>query len=248
MKTGRHRRETICIALALAASTSSLGYLGIALGLLLLFTSKITIKTLIAPVVILGLMAGIYVVSDNFRLRVDDTVASLVNGDVSGANVSTYNLLSNGFVTWRVINSHPFLGNGLGSHVLSHKKYLRDVPGVENMTDSQWNIDVNTHEAASLTLRSLSELGLVGFAGILWFIHHFRVGGSGYRAAISNAILLVFFAKLLRGGGYSDPEQFFFILVYMLNFRQFRRERSGAIPDSDTRRLGSLLPNVGNSF
>lgn len=242
-KAGTNRKETIWIALALAASVSSLGYLGVALGLFFLFTTRISLKTLIAPAVIVGLMVGIYAVSTSFRIRVDDTVTALINSDVSGTNLSTYALVSNAFVTMRVLDSHPFLGNGLGSHVLSNERYIGDVPGVENMADVSWDIGANTHEAASLTLRSLSELGLAGFVGILWFIYHFRVRGSGVRAAISKAILLVFFEKLLRGGGYSDPEQFFFIVVYMLNFGQSKRERRGVKTVSGASRFTSLIPN-----
>jgi hypothetical protein len=126
------------------------------------------------------------------------------------------------FITGQVLTEHPVLGNGLGSHVLSSARFLKDVPGEDVVDAAGWGAGANTHDAASLTLRSLSELGLVGFLGILWFILHFRVKGDSGHAAISSAILTCFFQKLLRGGGYSNPEQFFFVMVYMLNYRQSR--------------------------
>ena len=226
--SGRYRKEVAVITIAMGCSISSLGYLGMAIGLLFLLTSKRNVLSIFAPIVILCLLAGVYYLSENVRIRASDTVTSLATNDLSGANLSTYAILSNMFVTERVLALHPFLGNGLGSHVLSNERYISEAPGVEELVNStSWDAGANTHDAASLTLRSLSELGLVGFLGILWFIQHFRVGGFGYRAAISSGILLVFFEKMLRGGGYSNPEQFFFIFVYFLNSRQFRQERQG---------------------
>ena len=43
------------------------------------------------------------------------------------------------------------------------------------------------------------------------------------RAAISNALLVVFFLKLIRDGNYFAPEHFF-IFIYMLNYRQHKLE------------------------
>ena len=115
------------------------------------------------------------------------------------------------------------LGHGLGSHVLSHQNYLGEIAGIESWMaiDSE---RFNATDAASLFLRVLSELGLVGLIGVFAFIVHFHVPGHGTRAQISNAILLYFFAKLLRQGNYFFPEQFFFILIYILNYRKFKVE------------------------
>jgi len=87
-------------------------------------------------------------------------------------------------------------------------------------------------------LRVLSELGLLGYIGVLAFLIYFHVSGSGPRSAISNAILVHFFLKLLRGGQYFDPEQFFFIFVYIFNHRQFKREAR------TVDRLDSLRPST----
>jgi hypothetical protein len=222
---GTNRKEVFWIMLAICASASSLGFIGVALGLLLLLTRKPTKMAFIAPLLVVGLIAGIYAVSSNFRFRANDTAASLMDTNVAGTNISTYALVSNMVVTERVLESHPLLGNGLGSHSLSNERYIGDVPGVDEMVDIGWDAGANTHDAASLTLRSLSEMGLLGFLSIIWYIWHFRVSGAGSRAAISSAIFVVFFQKLLRGGGYSNPEQFFFVVVYMLNFKQFRAEK-----------------------
>jgi hypothetical protein len=216
---GESRKETLWILVAIILSRSSTGYTTVAVGLLLLFGRRFT-GVVLASGLVATLLTGAYLISPDVRVRVDDTFGAFVNSDVSNANISTYALVSNVFVTIRVLEEHPILGNGLGSHVISSARFISDVPGEDLYEAAGWDAGYNTQDADSLALRSLSELGLVGFLGILWFIFHFRVKGESGRAAISSAILTAFFHKLLRIGGYSNPEQFFFILVYMLNHWQ----------------------------
>ncbi|HEX5235546.1 MAG TPA: hypothetical protein VFW25_09465 [Silvibacterium sp.] len=223
---GRRRKEVLWMTLGIALSMSSDGYLAVIFGLFLLFGKRLG-GLLIAVVLACAVGVGLYSASSDVRLRVNDTAGALVNSDVSGTNLSTYALISNMFVTERVLEVHPVLGNGLGSHVQSNEKYIHDVPGEDLVEAAGWDSGANVQDASSLTLRSLSEMGVLGFLGILWFIVHFRVKGRGERAAISSAILTVFFQKLLRGGGYSNPEQFFFVMVYLLNYRQAKLEDEG---------------------
>lgn len=245
---GRHRKEVLWITLGVALSVSSTGYIAVAFGFLLLFGRRVT-GLLIAVIMACGLAAGLYAVSPDVRLRVDDTFGALINNDVSGTNLSTFALITNMFVTERVLAVHPILGNGLGSHVLSNKKFIQDVPGIDLIEAVGWDSGANVEDASSLTLRALSETGLLGFVGILWFILHFRVSGDNDRAAICSAILTVFLQKLLRGGGYSNPEQFFFIMVYMLNYWQFKQENNkvAAAPSKFKLLPAFSPPSTGNA-
>jgi hypothetical protein len=74
-------------------------------------------------------------------------------------------------------------------------------------------------------------LGLLGYFGILIFVFHFHVGGTGSRAAMSNALLTCFLVKLIRDGAYFAPEQFFYAFIYMLNHGRYKSEaRSLVLP------------------
>jgi hypothetical protein len=225
---GKHRREVLWMSLGIMLSLSSLGYVTLAAGLLLMFGKRLFVLPVVAGL-ILALSAGLYTVSSEVRLRVDDTFSALANSDVSGTNISTYALISNLFVTEHVLAVHPILGNGLGSHIQSNAKYIDDVPGVDIVEAAGWDTGANVQDAASMTLRSLSEQGIVGFLGILWFIFYFRVPGNSPRAAMCSAVLLVFIHKMLRGGGYSNPEQFFFIIFYMVNYREYKLETAARV-------------------
>ena len=188
---------------------------------------------LIAPIGAFLVTASIYNLSFEFQRRVNDSFLSISNQDLSGANISTYALLSNAYVAMRVIEGNPLLGNGLGSHVVSHAMYVNNIPGVEffEARDSQF---LQAEEAASLAIRVLSELGLIGFSAVLVFLYFNYVGGSSMHSDICRAILVCLFVKLIRDGTYFGPEQFFFIYIYVLNHHDWlqrkKPQRSAALP------------------
>ena len=230
--------KVVIFTLAIALSDSTLGYLGVALVAMLLLSGRVK-YILAVPIVVGGLLALAYTFSPDFRLRADDTLLAAFTQDVSRANLSTYASFSNLFVTEQVLKESPVV-KGLGSHPISHARFIADVPGIETFAGTPAE-DLNATEAASLALRSLSELGIAGFSAVLIFIFYFRVGGAGTRAAISNAILVNFVFKLVRDGNYFPPEQFFFVFIYMLNHRQYKLEtRSGARCASTTSPVASF--------
>jgi hypothetical protein len=222
----RHLREVAVLTLAIVLSGSSLGYISVAFGLVLLLSGRKK-HMLAVPIVVFVLLSLTYTISPFFRLRVDDTLLAATSGDVGSSNLSTYALISNMLVTQQVLRESPLIGNGLGSHALSHARLIDTVPGSEQFVERGIST-LNAPDAASLTLRVLSELGILGFLGLLAFVFRYHVGGRGGRAAISNAILVSFFLKLIRGGLYFPPEQFFFIFVYILNHRRSKSEVRGA--------------------
>jgi hypothetical protein len=216
------RVAVFSLAFVLANSTN--GFVSVIFGAILLLSGRGRLKYLLAiPVVIGGIIGLAYTYSPEVRLRVDDTLHAAVTQDVNGSNLSTFALISNVFVTRQVLKESPLIGNGLGSHPISHDRFLADIPGVGRFVAFGTG-GLNAPEAASLALRTLSELGILGFLGVLIFLFYFHVGGAGLRAVISNAILVVFFLKLIRDGNYFRPEQFFFIFIYMLNYRQHKLE------------------------
>jgi hypothetical protein len=218
--------RVVVFTLAIALSLSSLGYISCAFGLLLLLSGHRK-HLLLAPLIICALLGSIYTVSSNFRVRVDDTIAAATTFDMTGANFSSYSLVSNAVVTGHVLQESPIIGNGLGSHLISHDRFLYDIRGLDFFIDMNFE-KANAPEGGSLTLRVLSEFGILGYLGVLAFLIHFHVGGSGRRAAMSNALLTCFFLKLIRNGNYYPPEQFFFIFIYILNYRAFKREAAAA--------------------
>ena len=213
-------RELAVLGAALLFSRSSVGYLGIVFGLCVFFSRSWT-RAFVGATLAAGLGGALYAASSDFRLRVDDTLRAAGELTVEDANLSTYALVSNAFVTARVLAAHPVAGNGLGSHLLSHNAMILDVPGVamfESMSlhDKKTMDQLNAADANSLLLRLLSETGVAGVAGVLFFLFRFRSPEDGEARAIHRAVLIYFFAKLLRAGHYFSPEQYFFVFAYCL--------------------------------
>jgi hypothetical protein len=222
-KFRKHGVEASLFAIAIILSGSSNGYICTAFGVMLLLSGRIK-HFVVAPAVVGGVLVLAYVGAPYFRVRADDTLLAISTQDVGGSNYSTYALISNLFVTQQVLKENPIIGNGIGSHLISHDRFIGNVSGIDQFREND-TADLNAPDAASLTLRSLSELGILGFSGILVFLISFRVGGDGTHAAICNAILVCFFFKLIRDGNYFAPEQFFFVFIYILNHRQSHLKR-----------------------
>jgi hypothetical protein len=226
MEHRRYGRQLLVMLLAFVLSVSALGILGIALGVFLLLLRH-RFWRWAAPLLVAGIIGLAALSSHEFQQRLVDTVVAAQKSNVEGSNVSTYALISNMYVTGRVLEESPVLGNGLGSHPISHARYLDEIPGVREFAEI--NIEqMNVYDASSLALRVLSEFGIFGMVGVLAFIWRFRVPGTSLYAQISNAILLYFFLKLLRSGHYFGPEQFYFILIYVLNFRRYTAVKQAA--------------------
>ena len=128
--------------------------------------------------------------------------------------------MSNFFVSSKSFASNPLLGNGIGSHSISRSKYLGNIEGIEIFEEIGME-HLNAKDAGSLFSRLMSELGLLGIVGVIYFIWKFYVPTTKNKLTnntiISRAILLYFFCKLLREGHYFSPEMYFFIYIYINN-------------------------------
>jgi len=206
------------IVLSIILSFSSLGILGILLGVFLV-PRKINILKLILPTVA-GVAAFILLLNfvPSFSMRVKDTVDSFINRDLSNANLSSYALISNLFVATESFKHNPIIGGGLGSHVISHQRIISTVEGTDNFGDM---IDLNAQDANSLFIRVVSELGLFGVFLVVGFIYKFYTVADEDYKIVSRSILIYFFCKLLREGHYFSPEMYFFIFAYWYNNKNF---------------------------
>jgi hypothetical protein len=210
----------IIILLSIIISGSSLGLISLGLSFILNI-KKISLANIFFIITTLTILSFItYKVFPPFKLRLDDTVSSIKSRDLSKANLSTYALLSNYFVSINSITDKPLLGNGIGSHAISRKKYLKTIKGIQTFEKIGMR-NINEKDAGSLFIRIISELGIVGIICTFFFIFKFYVGNSGnkftFNSVVSKAILLYFFCKLFREGHYFSPEMYFFVFLYVFN-------------------------------
>lgn len=210
----------IIILISIVLSGSSLGFIGLGLAVIL-YAKKISFFKILASIIlVITVGVAVYNISEDFKLRFDDTVDGYVSGDLSKANLSTYALLSNFFVSYKSFISNPLLGNGIGSHIASRSLYLENIEGIE-VFEKMGMDHLNAQDAGSLFSRLMSEMGLIGIVGVFYFLFKFYVPYKDerltYNSIISKAIILYFFSKLFREGHYFSPEMYFFVFIYVYN-------------------------------
>ncbi len=196
-------------------SFSSVGYIGVIFSLFLLIYNYGKMRNIVLGAVgIIMLASFAYNNIGDVKMRVDDSF-NVITGETSleTTNLSTFALFSNALVAFESFKDSPFFGSGLGSHVISYKRYIGEVVDV-----SKVRMFLNSEDANSLFLRLLSETGLFGILCFLWFIFRFHLlkknDKTNHLWIISNSILVMFVIRLIRAGHYFDGGFFFFFWIY----------------------------------
>lgn len=223
LRTRRYGWDLLVFALSYMLAESSLGFLGLGLIGAFIATSRLSFwRTLGAGILGMGAFAILMLASSNFRVRVLDTFFAVSNADVSKANLSTFAVLSNAYVTFHTFMDHPLLGVGIGGYKFQYERYIGDLSGIpKDFLDLQ----VNMFDASSMFLRTLAEFGVIGPLILISFlVVCAQVRGLRY-LEIRNALLPFFIIRMGRYGAYFSMELFFFVAIYLLNFMEYRRSR-----------------------
>lgn len=217
----KYKAKFFIVLISILLAGSSVGFIGMLICFFLYNKTVFSAKNIViySSSVFFGVV--LYLTIDNVKLRVDDTLNSSTSLDVSGANWSTYALISNLYITTKVLAINPIFGNGIGSHELSHQKYLSGLIGVEEFVLIP---ELNAKDANSLMLRILSDMGFLGAVIVIFLISKGYTNDDRYYI-ISRALLVYFFYKLLREGHYFSPEMYFFIMMFYFNFQECKSYR-----------------------
>lgn len=223
----RYGREILVFLLSYILADSSLGFLGLMLVALISYVGRLKgWQILVGGLFVSILVGGLYFFSGNFRLRVDDTVVAIAKQDLSGANASTFALLSNAYVTSQSFLEHPMTGIGIGGFAHAYDEFIGQITGAV-ITDTS-AMQLNRDDANSMFLRVATELGIPGLLLLFGFlIICSRVRGMTY-VQIRNAILPYLIIRMGRGGHYFTVELYFFVGIYLLNYMQSRAAKKRA--------------------
>ncbi|HWY37510.1 MAG TPA: O-antigen ligase family protein, partial [Bacteroidia bacterium] len=169
--------QNIVILIALYLSRSSTGYLGIFLAVLII-GMNFGYLLYVVLFVVLGYFAaaGLYNTVDEFKERVDSSVALWVQDDLAYENVnsSSFVLYNNAHIAWSNLKEHPVFGTGLGSHPIAYEKfsYTKSLVQVKG-------IEFNKQDANSMFFRIMSETGIFGMVLVFVLIFKCFVGYNG---------------------------------------------------------------------
>ena len=227
----RYGTETLIFLLAYILADSALGFIGLLLIGLLTYITRFTIwHGLAALVVCGGLLGALFVVSENFALRVTDTTTAVSDQSLANANGSTFAFLSNVYVAAMAVADHPVIGVGIGGYSQTYDYYIGEV-GEDQLEHNALLVGLNKDDANSLFLRVAAELGPIGLIALFGFlIVCARVEGKPYRQ-IRNALLPYFLIRMSRFGAYFSMELYFFVGLYLLNYLDYRRSVAPPKPE-----------------
>lgn len=224
-KTWLSLASALAIILVVIISTSSLGFVCLLFGLvLLIFNLRKFSLLFVGATVVVGAFIGAYTFDEGFELRVNSGVAAMVYGDLSPKNsdISTFTILNNGYVAYNVVLRRPLTGGGFGSHPISYEKH--SLTGQKGYFKSEFN----TKDGNSMFIRLASETGLIGLLSMLGFlvvcfIRRPRREAS-HRWLIQGSIFLLMLVVLFRQGHYFVCGTPLFLWMYYYNHRANRRE------------------------
>ena len=213
--------KSLIIIFSVFFSFSLMGYTGITFSLALLFYNHGKIRHFVVGAVLISiLMFSAYHSIADLKIRVDDSINALTGKvRLEKTNSSTFTLFSNALVAWESFKDNPVFGSGLGSHSISHDRYIGKVVDVDAvMANYKKHRFFNKGDANSLFLRLVSETGLLGLFFVFCFVFRFWIlkknDKSGFLWVVSNAILAVFLIRAIRGGHYFVGGTFFFMWLY----------------------------------
>lgn len=235
-------KKSIIILLCLILTSSSLAFLGIFLSIILISLSFGAIKYFL-PTIPIVLIIAVYTYnsSKDFKARVDGINKTFFEGRledeqeryaiqsnrskrktqrelIQNIHGSSFVLYNNYHVALKNLENNYLFGSGLGSHEIAYEKY--------NLTKLLGGVyKFNAADANSFFLRTLSEVGLVGIAFILFFMFKFFITKPSiegkhdeYFWIFSNALFIVIFLQYLRQGNYTLGGFFFFCWMYYYNY------------------------------
>lgn len=205
------KKEAIILLLGYVATFSSAGYIGIFIGIILIWVEyKHNPKQII--IFVLGVIVFITAYSriGDFSERINDTLALISDNtrNLATANISSQTIIINLKIALKSFVSSFGLGGGIGSHPISYEKFIGELP-VANVV-----FFFNKEDANSLFLRIMSELGAFGIAYVSLFFVRFWPKRNGSLESIFQSMCVTYFLlRLLRYGHYFNNGLWLFIVI-----------------------------------
>lgn len=205
--------EFIIIFAGFLFTGSSTGFFGVAVSIIvILLEYGISYKQVLILALSIICLGTVYNKVSFIHQRLNDTV-HLVNGkgNLDSVNLSTQSLIVNKNIAVDSFKATNGFGGGMGSHPLSYDKFVGNYgPNIALQ---------NNHDANSLMLRIISELGVVGIILLIYLLYKYRFRRNNNPSVqsykiVSRMCLCYIFMRLFRFGHYFDCGLYMFIAIY----------------------------------
>ena len=218
--------QSILILMVAILTTSSIGYLGIIISILLC-TETIRIRYILFGIIITALTFALaYNNVKDFRSRIDAAQGLWINNDygIANTNNSSFVLYNNFHVAKENLIRFPFFGTGLGSHETAFKKFTL------TKTLLPYDFEFNIKDGNSLFIRLCTETGLLGLGFIFLvvargFIYKIDIQKDHMlkHKIISQSLFVLLLLVLIRQGNYMLNGLPLIFLLYYYNGVHYKK-------------------------
>ena len=218
--------QSILILMVAILTTSSIGYLGIIISILLC-TETIRIRYILFGIIITALTFALaYNNVKDFRSRIDAAQGLWINNDygIANTNNSSFVLYNNFHVAKENFIRFPFFGTGLGSHETAFKKFTL------TKTLLPYDFEFNIKDGNSLFIRLCTETGLLGLGFIFLvvargFIYKIDIQKDHMlkHKIISQSLFVLLLLVLIRQGNYMLNGLPLIFLLYYYNGVHYKK-------------------------
>lgn len=208
----KNKLMSLIILICFISTFSSLGYIGLGISMLfIIIKSKLSLRKIMLLMISVLAIVYLYRYIPGFKMKLDDTVLGVLNShNHTSINLSSYTLVENMKISLQEFFQTWGVGSGIGSYGIISRKYV-----IGNL--------LNADDANSMFLRCLAELGILGVFSIIYFIYKYYVKRQrGFYTDISTSIVVLFLIKLLRQGHYFHGAFYFFVVLYIINYKEFK--------------------------
>lgn len=225
-----NKYQSILILIVLIFTTSTVGYFGFLLSLILVIEGFKLRYLAIGFLISLFLYQITYNNIYEFKSRVDSAFGLWIDNDFSilNTNNSSFVLYNNLHIAKENLIENPVFGTGIGSHEAAFKKHSLTGKVI------QYDFAFNKKDGNSLFIRLCTETGLVGVVFIIIFI----LKGFVYKPnnetqiinlIISQSIFVLIILSFIRQGNYMLNGLPFLFLLYYYNFQTYKEPESNRL-------------------
>ena len=218
--------QSIIILIIVILTTSSIGYLGILISILLC-TETIRIRYIVFGLIISTLAFTLaYNNVKDFKSRVDAARGLLIDKDfgIANTNNSSFVLFNNLHIAKENLKRNPIFGTGLGSHETAFKKFTL------TKTLLPYDFEFNIKDGNSLFIRLCTETGFLGLGFVLLviargFIYKVDIHKEHLlkHKIISQSLFVLLVLVLIRQGNYMLNGLPLLFLLYYYNGVHYKK-------------------------
>lgn len=208
------------IIAGLLLSFSLVGYFGLALCLFFIFFNQLKHHFFKKALIIIPVI-GILILSAHSSIGYKFNSLLRIIKDVRGyeyttSDLSGWALVSNLEVAHEGLTRSYYMGTGLNTHEITYDNSIHDIFKPEQII-----VEVNKKDAGSLFIRVLSEFGIPGFLGLIFFLIYYKIGkkfAPTPTKTINTLCLITLLTYCSRNGGYLSIFLILFAAIYYTSY------------------------------